>query len=29
VSWGGIGTLLALALATMPLVQRPFMYFQF
>ena len=29
VSWGGIGMLLALALATMPLVQRPFMYFQF
>jgi hypothetical protein len=28
-SWGGIGMLLALALATMPLVQRPFIYFQF
>ena len=28
-SWGGIGMPLALALATMPLVQRPFIYFQF
>jgi alginate O-acetyltransferase complex protein AlgI len=28
-SWGGIGMLLALGLATMPLVQRPFIYFQF
>jgi len=28
-SWGGTGMLLALALATMPLVQRPFIYFQF
>jgi D-alanyl-lipoteichoic acid acyltransferase DltB (MBOAT superfamily) len=28
-SWGGIGMLLALGIATMPLVQRPFIYFQF
>jgi D-alanyl-lipoteichoic acid acyltransferase DltB (MBOAT superfamily) len=28
-SWGGMGMLLALTLATMPLVQRPFIYFQF
>jgi D-alanyl-lipoteichoic acid acyltransferase DltB (MBOAT superfamily) len=28
-SWGGIGFLLALALAAMPLVHRPFIYFQF
>jgi hypothetical protein len=28
-SWGGIGMLLAFALATMSLVQRPFIYFQF
>jgi hypothetical protein len=28
-SWGGIGMLFAFALATMPLVQRPFIYFQF
>jgi D-alanyl-lipoteichoic acid acyltransferase DltB (MBOAT superfamily) len=28
-SWGGIGMLLALGLATMPLVQKPFIYFQF
>lgn len=28
-SWGGIGMLLALGFATMPLVQRPFIYFQF
>ena len=28
-SWGGMGMLLALALAAMPLVHRPFIYFQF
>lgn len=28
-SWGGVGALLALGLAAMPLVQRPFIYFQF
>ena len=28
-SWSGVGMLLALGLATMPLVQRPFIYFQF
>ena len=28
-SWGSIGMLLALGLATMPLVQKPFIYFQF
>ena len=29
VVWGGVGALLALALAAMPLVQKPFIYFQF
>ena len=28
-AWGGIGALFALALAAMPLVQKPFIYFQF
>jgi hypothetical protein len=28
-SWGGMGVLLASALAAMPLVQKPFIYFQF
>jgi alginate O-acetyltransferase complex protein AlgI len=28
-SWSGVGVLLALGLATMPLVQKPFIYFQF
>ena len=28
-SWSGIGVVLALGLAAMPLVQKPFIYFQF
>jgi hypothetical protein len=27
--WGGLGALMALALAAAPLVQKPFIYFQF
>jgi len=29
VAWGGAGMLLAAGLAAMPLVRRPFIYFQF